>query len=106
MKKLSVLIALGLDEKTIKYMTSRQVNDGFASSAKAIIPAAMGADAEVPVWDFVHLCLMSAVTTALSVAASPLLKVDASVDVHSSRYHGFVPCSVTLLIDSVYTELT
>ncbi len=47
-KKLSVLITSDRDVSTIKYMTSRHVNDGFASSAKAIMPAAMGADADVP----------------------------------------------------------
>ncbi len=86
----------------VMYITSRQVNFGLASNARAIMPAASGAAADVPVCLIVHLCLMSVVIISCSPAlSSPLLYVVANVDVHSSRYHGFSLFSDVLLIESV-----
>lgn len=38
------------------------VSTYFASSARAMIPAASGAEAEVPVWESVHFDFRSVVT--------------------------------------------
>jgi len=47
---------------------SRQVKLGLASRASAIIPAAIGAEADVPEWWRVHLLCRSEVTIATSKA--------------------------------------
>ena len=73
---------------------SRHVSAGFASKASATIPAANGADADVPVCSTVQIRSglsapsMSTVATLLSCPGVPELYVVASVDEHSSRYHG------------------
>ena len=53
---------------TIKYCMSRHVRLGLASRANAMIPAAIGADADVPEWWRVHLECRSDVTIAMSKA--------------------------------------
>ena len=64
------------------------------------MPAARGADADVPVCDSVHFPCRSVVTT-FCIAYEPLLNVVANVDEQRSKYQGEVPCSVAELIDSV-----
>lgn len=84
----------GRDVSTTKNCMSRHVSEGFASSAKATMPAAKGADAEVPVCSTVQIRSglkapsMSTVATLLSCPGVPELYVVASVEEHSSRYHG------------------
>lgn len=65
-----------------------------------MMPAAMGAEADVPVWLSVQRCLRSVVIIFLSYD-SPLLYVVASVDEHSSKYQGFFPLSAVLLMEMV-----
>lgn len=48
----------GLDKPDAKMVISAYL----ASRARAMIPAASGAEAEVPVWESVHLDLRSVVT--------------------------------------------
>ena len=50
-------MASGREVNTIMYMTSRHVRFLFASNASAMIPAASGAVADVPVCFVVHLNL-------------------------------------------------
>ena len=90
----------GFAVSTIKCCTSRQVRLRFASKAKAMMPAAIGADAEVPVWFSVHWLRRSVETTCFSSDA-PLLYVDANVDEHASEYQGMLPFSVALDMDTV-----
>lgn len=84
----------GFEVRTTICCMSLHVRVGFASSARAHIPAARGADAEVPVCSTVHMWsgrnLPSISTDAilLSWPGVPELYVVASVDEHSSRYHG------------------
>ena len=51
-------MASGRDVTAITYMTSRHVSFGFASNASAMMPAAIGAAADVPVCLVVHLFLL------------------------------------------------
>lgn len=73
---------------------SLQVKLGLASRASAQIPAASGADADVPVCSEVHRKSgrrdpsMSTVVTERSTPGRPELYVVANVDEHSSRYQG------------------
>ena len=55
------LITLALEVRAIMNMMSRHVSCLLASRVSAIIPAAMGAAADVAVWLLVHLCLRSVV---------------------------------------------
>jgi len=83
------------------------VSPAFASRARAAIPAARGADADVPVcstvqmWSGRSLPSMSTVATLLSWPGVPELYVVASVEEHSSRYHGLYPPCVALEMDRV-----
>lgn len=83
---------------------SLQLRFGLASSARAHIPAAKGAEALVPVWLLVQLWCKSVVTTCRSPTA-PLLYVDARVELQASLYQGTWPCSVALEMDKLYIEL-
>lgn len=65
-----------------------------------MIPAARGADADVPVWASVQLLRRSVVMIWRS-SNEPLLKVDAIVDEHASEYQGMLPFCVALLIEIV-----
>jgi hypothetical protein len=56
----------GFDVRTIMCWTSRQVNEGLASKAKATMAAAMGALAEVPVCLVVQPWCKSVVTICFS----------------------------------------
>lgn len=82
------------DVNTTKNCKSRQVSAGFACRANAHMPAANGADADVPVCSTVqirsgrNLPSMSTVATLLSWPGVPELYVVANVDEHSSKYHG------------------
>lgn len=91
----------GLAVLTTMCCISRQVRLGLASRARAQIPAARGADAEVPVWLLVHWWCKSVVTTCFS-PVEPELYVVARVDEQASLYHGTSPFSVALLIDNVH----
>lgn len=82
---------------------SLQVKFWFASNTKAAIPAANGADADVPVCETVHEWCKSVVTICRS-SLLPLLYVVASVELHFSEYHGTSPRSVALDIDNVQIE--
>lgn len=75
------------------------INDG-----EPIIPAARGAEAEVPVWASVQLLRKSVVIIWRS-SNEPLLNVEAIVDEHASEYQGMLPFCVALLIEIVYIEL-
>ncbi len=87
-----------------------------------MIPAAIGAEADVPehtkkkvpnkgfslnrtspVWFSVHWLRRSVETTCFSSDA-PLLYVVANVDEQASEYQGIFPFSVALEIDTVYIE--
>lgn len=83
---------------------SRHVKLPFASSTSAAMPAASGADADVPVCEIVHEWCRSVVTIWRS-SLLPLLYVVASVELHFSEYHGTRPRSVALDMDSVQMEL-
>lgn len=80
--------------KTTKYCMSLHVSVGLASKAKAQIPAAKGAEADVPVcstvqmWSGRRRASISTVATLLSCPGVPELYVVANVDEHSSKYHG------------------
>lgn len=73
---------------------SRHVSEGFASRARAHMPAAKGAEADVPVcstvqmWSGLKRASMSTVATLLSWPGVPELYVVAKVEEHSSRYQG------------------
>ena len=79
----------------------------MASSARAAIPAASGAEADVPVcstvqmWSGRSFASISTVATLLSLPGVPDEYVEASVELHSSRYQGLKPPCVALDIDSV-----
>ncbi len=79
---------------------SRQLSSGLASSVSAMIPAASGAEADVPVWPSVQLFLRSVVIIWRS-SYDPLLNVEAIVDEHDSEYHGICPFCVALLTEIV-----
>lgn len=70
------------------------MRSAFASKASAQIPAARGAEADVPVCSTVHmwsarsLPSMSTVATLLSCPGVPELYVVAKVEEHSSKYQG------------------
>ncbi len=70
---------------TVRCWASRQDSSGFTCRHRAMIPAANGALALVPVWEEVQICLKSVVTTLRS-PAEPELYVDARVDAHASEY--------------------
>ena len=84
----------GRDVKTTKCCMSLQVRLGLASKAKAQMPAASGADADVPVCSDVQRKSgrrdpsISTVVTERSTPGRPELYVVANVDEHSSRYQG------------------
>lgn len=82
---------------------SRHVKFWLASNTNAAIPAASGADADVPVCEIVHEWCKSVVTTCRS-SLLPLLYVVANVELHFSEYHGTKPRSVALDIDNVQIE--
>lgn len=102
----------------------------LASRARAMMPAARGAEADVPVCSSVHFCLRSVVTCEeecqgrkccrhipppeplacrqqqppLTICFSfwlPLLYVVARVEEQASLYQGTLPYCVVLLMDSV-----
>lgn len=62
----------------------------LASRVSAIIPAARGAEADVPVCASVQLFLKSVVIICFS-SYEPLLNVDAMVDEQASEYQGMLP---------------
>lgn len=68
------------------------------------MPAASGAEAEVPVCLSVHWWCRSVVTICGSVA-TPLLKVVVKVEAQASLYQGTRPCRVVLPTDSVWMLL-
>lgn len=67
------------------------------------MPAANGADADVPVCETVHEWCKSVVTTWRS-SFPPLLYVVANVELHFSEYQGTNPRSVALDMDNVHIE--
>lgn len=79
---------------------SRQDKFGLASNVKAMMPAANGADADVPVWASVQPLRRSVVIIWFS-SYEPLLNVEAKVDEQASEYHGILPFWVALLTDIV-----
>ena len=84
----------GRDVNTTRCCMSLQVRLELASKAKAQIPAANGAEADVPVWSEVHRNSgrsepsISTVAMDRSTSGRPELYVVARVDEHSSRYQG------------------
>lgn len=65
-----------------------------------MMPAASGADADVPVCASVQLLRKSVVIIWRS-SNEPLLNVDAIVDEHASEYQGMLPFCVALDIEIV-----
>jgi hypothetical protein len=95
---------------TTKYCMSLHDRFGFASMARAQMPAAMGALAEVPVCCDVQilsgrsLASWSTVAILASWPGVPEEKVDAKVEEHCSRYQGLKPPWLAEEIDKVKIE--